>query len=62
MEERSRQEIIMRAKITYAEQSTNVSLRAWVNRELAELGMAPISDGESEMHNLRDLPRIFQDV
>ncbi len=62
MEEKSRQEIIMRAKITYAEHSTNLSLRAWVNRELAELGMSPITASESEMHNLTDLPRMFQDV
>ena len=62
MDEKSRHEIVLRAKISYTEQKTNMSLKAWVNRELAELGMDPISDAEGEHYNLTDLPRIFQDV
>ncbi len=62
MDEKSRHEIVLRAKISYSEQKTNMSLKTWVNRELAELGMDPISDAERELYNLTDLPRIFQDV
>lgn len=62
MDEKSRHEIVLRAKISYTEQKTNMSMKAWVNRELAELGMDPISDHEGQTYNLTDLPRIFQDV
>ncbi|MFQ5429337.1 MAG: hypothetical protein ACE5E1_03410 [Phycisphaerae bacterium] len=62
MEEKSRHEIIMRAKISYEEQKTNQSMRAWVDRELREIGMSAMTDEECENYNLTDIPRIFQDV
>ncbi len=62
MDEKSRHEIVLRAKISYGEQKTNMSMKAWVNRELAELGMGPISESETAIYDLKDLPRIFQDV
>ncbi len=62
MEEKSRHEIIMRAKISYAEQKTNMSMRAWVDRELQEIGMPPMSDAECTNYHLTSIPRIFQDV
>jgi hypothetical protein len=62
MEEKSRHEIVLRAKISYGEQRTNMSLRGWVDRELCEIGMQPINDTECQQYNLNDRPRIFQDV
>lgn len=62
MEEKSRHEIVTRAKISYAEQKTNMSMRAWVDRELREIGMNPLSENESQNYELNDRPRIFQDV
>jgi len=62
MEEKSRHEMIMRARLTYGEQKTNLSARAWVDRELREIGMPPMTDAESEIYSLNDRPRIFQDV
>lgn len=62
MEEKSRHEIITRAKISYAEQKTNLSMRSWVDRELREIGLPPMTDAECSNYNLSTLPRIFQDV
>ncbi|MFQ5502014.1 MAG: hypothetical protein ACE5EQ_06890 [Phycisphaerae bacterium] len=62
MEEKSRHEMIMRAKLSYAEQKTNLTLRGWVDRELREIGLNPMSENECGMYNLNDRPRIFQDV
>jgi hypothetical protein len=62
MEEKSRHEIITRAKISYAEQKTNVSMRVWIDGELGEIGMSSMSDEECSNYNLSTLPRIFQDV
>ncbi len=62
MEEKSRHEIITRAKISYAEQKTNVSMRGWIDRELSEIGMSSMSDEECTNYNLSTLPRMFQDV
>ena len=59
MEEKSRHEIITRAKISYAEQKTNMSLRAWIDRELRELGLDPITESECENYALTAHPRIF---
>ncbi len=59
MEEKSRHEIIMRAKISYAEQKTNMSMRAWIDSELRELGLGPISDHECDNYALATHPRIF---
>jgi hypothetical protein len=58
-EEKSRHEIITRAKITHTEQKTNLSMRAWIDRELRELGLQSITDGECENYALTSHPRIF---
>jgi hypothetical protein len=58
-EEKSRHEIIARAKITYAEQKTNLSIRAWIDRELSELGLGPVSEEECRTYALAAFPRIF---
>ncbi len=58
-EEKSRHEIIMRAKISYAEQKTNMSIRAWIDRELRELGLGPVTDEECQNYALTAFPRIF---
>ena len=62
MDEKSRHEMIMRAKLSYAEQNTNLSARAWVDRELNEIGMDAMTDAECKIYELNDRPRIFQDV
>jgi hypothetical protein len=59
MEEKSRHEIIMRAKISYAEQKTNMSMRVWIDRELREIGMNKMTDEECEQYALASMPRIF---
>jgi hypothetical protein len=59
MEEKSRHEIITRAKISYAEQKTNVSMRVWIDRELNELGLPAMSDEECRNYALSNGPRIF---
>jgi hypothetical protein len=58
-EEKSRHEIIMRAKISYAEQKTNMSMRAWIDRELREIGLPPITEEEFTNYALTAHPRIF---
>lgn len=58
-EEKSRHEIITRAKISYAEQKTNMSIRAWIDRELRELGLEPITEEESRNYALAAFPPIF---
>ncbi len=62
MDEKSRHEMIMRAQLSYAEQETNLSARAWVDRELNEIGMDAMTDAECKIYELNDRPRIFQDV
>lgn len=62
MDEKSRHEMIMRAKLSYAEQKTNLSARAWVNCELREIGMDAMTEAECRIYELTDRPRIFQDV
>jgi len=59
MEEKSRHEIITRAKISYGEQKTNMSMRAWIDRELRELGLPEMSDNEVENYQLPSYPQIF---
>jgi hypothetical protein len=59
MEEKSRHEIIMRAKISYAEQKTNMTMRVWIDRELREIGMNKMTDEECEHYALASMPRIF---
>jgi hypothetical protein len=58
-EEKSRHEIITRAKISYAEQKTNMSIRAWIDRELREIGLDPITDHECQTYALPAHARIF---
>lgn len=58
-EEKSRHEIITRAKISYGEQKTNMSMRAWIDRELREIGLPAITDDECKQYALASLPRIF---
>lgn len=58
-EEKSRHEMIMRAKISYAEQKTNMSMRAWIDCELREIGLTPITEGEFQNYALTAHPRIF---
>ena len=59
MEEKSRHEIITRAKISYAEQKTNMSQRAWIDRELQETGMTHLTDEECGVYALNNRPRLF---
>lgn len=56
-EEKSRHEIITRAKISYMEQKTNMSMRAWIDRELREIGLPAMSDEECRNYALTALPR-----
>lgn len=58
-EEKSRHEIITRAKISYGEQKTNMSMRAWIDRELREIGLPAITDDECKSYALSSGPRIF---
>lgn len=59
VEEKSRHEIITRAKISYAEQKTNMSIRAWIDRELQGTGMPALSDDECGTYSLNNRPRLF---
>ena len=59
IEEKSRHEIITRAKISYAEQKTNQSMRAWIDRELVEIGLPGLTDDECGQYALNSRPRIF---
>ena len=59
MEEKSRHEIITRAKISYAEQKTNMSMRTWIDRELGELGLPAVTNEECEHYALASVPRIL---
>jgi len=59
MEEKSRHEIITRAKISFAEQKTNMSMRAWIDRELGEIGLPQLTDEECSQYALNSRPRIF---
>lgn len=59
MEEKSRYEIIVRGKISYAEQKTNMSMRTWIDLELGEIGMPKLTDTECEQYQLSSRPRIM---
>ena len=59
MEEKSRHEIITRAKISWAEQKTNMTQRAWIDKELREIGLKPLSEDEAGHYELVAAPRIF---
>ncbi|MFH1419330.1 MAG: hypothetical protein ABII12_13735 [Planctomycetota bacterium] len=58
-DDKSRHEMITRAKISYAEQKTNMSMQAWIDRELREIGFDPITEQEVENYGLLAHPRIF---
>jgi len=59
MEEKSRHEIITRSKISYTEQKTNMSVRAWIDRELAEIGLPKLTDEECNAYSLPTRPTIL---
>lgn len=59
MEEKSRHEIITRAKISYGEQRTNMAIRAWIDRELIEIGLPKLSDEECAAYSLPTRPTIL---
>jgi hypothetical protein len=59
MEEKSRHEIITRAKISYAEQKTNMSIRAWIDRELQGIGLTALTDEECGTYGLATRPRLL---
>lgn len=52
MDEKSRHEMIMRAKISYGEQERRVSMRTWIDRELREIGLSAMSEDEVENYAL----------
>lgn len=58
-EEKSRHEIITRAKISFTEQRTNMSMRAWINRELRETGLPEMTDEECKTYNLSPFASLF---
>ncbi len=59
MDDKSRHEIITRAKISWSEQKTNMRQRAWIDQELSELGLPPMTDQESGHYALVTAPRIL---
>lgn len=59
IEGKSRYEIIMRALVSYREAGARTSQRDWVNRELAEIGMAALSDEEIKTHTIVVAPRLL---
>lgn len=59
MDEKSRHEIITRGKISWSERKTNMSQRAWVDNELKELGLPPLTDTETGDYALVTTPPIF---
>lgn len=58
-EGKSRYEIIMRAKISWREAGARRSQRDWVNRELAEIGMSPLTDEEMKVHTISATPQLL---
>jgi len=59
MEEKSRHEIITRAKISWTEQKTNMTQRAWIDRELREIGMKALTNEEVSNYGLVVTPQLF---
>lgn len=59
VEGKSRYEIIMRALVSFREAGARSSQRDWVNRELAEIGMAHLSDEEIKTHTIVVAPRLL---
>ncbi len=59
MEEKSRHEIITRAKITWAERKTNMSQKNWIDNELKEIGLLPLTDAELGHYALAATPPLF---
>ncbi|MFO0973087.1 MAG: hypothetical protein U1A27_06580 [Phycisphaerae bacterium] len=58
-ETKSRYEIIVRAKLSWAEAGARTSQRNWVDRELTEIGLSPLSDDEMKMHGISASPRLL---
>lgn len=52
MDEKSRHEMIMRAKISYNDQERRVSMRNWIDRELREIGLPAMTEEEVENYAL----------
>ncbi len=59
MEEKSRHEIITRAKITWGERKTNMSQKSWIDQELRELGLPELTEAETGHYALMTVPNIF---
>lgn len=51
-EGKSRYEIIMRAKLSWSENGARTNQRTFVDRELTEIGLAPLSDSECRTYNI----------
>lgn len=51
-EGKSRYEIIMRAKLSWSEHGARTNQKAFIDHELAEIGMSPLSDSECKMYNI----------
>ncbi len=58
-EGKSRHEIIVRAKISWQEAGAKVSQRAFIDRELRELRLAPLSDEELKNYGISALPQLL---
>lgn len=58
-ETKSRYEIIIRGKLSWSEAGARTSLRSWVDRELREIGLAPLTDDEMRVHNISATPRLL---
>jgi hypothetical protein len=59
VEGKSRYEIIVRAKLSWSEAGARTSQRDWINRELAEIGLAPLTDDEMRTHGVAASPRLL---
>jgi len=59
VEGKSRYEIIVRAKLSWNEAGARTSQRDWINRELAEIGMTPLTDDEMRTHGVAASPRLL---
>ena len=60
IEEKSRHEIITRAKISYSElRSTRTSMRDWINRELEEIGLPSVTTEECEIYGLKSMAHLL---
>ncbi|MCK6456674.1 MAG: hypothetical protein L6Q92_09125 [Phycisphaerae bacterium] len=58
-EGKSRHEIITRAKISWEETGARLTQRAWIDRELREIGLSPLSDAEVKNYGIVTAPRLL---